>query len=93
MLLGLLLTSLAVMATFPETKTARWLRRWLVEAPAAWLNRRNSVRIAVAMTVITAAIAIGQFAPELMMMMLMGGGEAAIWIVAWPPVNFDRSNA
>ena len=83
MLLGLLLISLAIMAAFPDTKVGKLLRRVLVEAPAAWLDRKKTVRAIVALVIVMAAFTIGQLAPELMMMVLMGGGEAAIWIIAF----------
>jgi hypothetical protein len=36
----------AVVALFPETRVARSLTRWLIEAPARWLNRTAVWRIA-----------------------------------------------
>ncbi|MFC5345076.1 hypothetical protein ACETK8_03610 [Brevundimonas staleyi] len=43
-MLGLAVVTLmaaAVMIGFPETPVARSMRRWLIEAPARWLNRKN----------------------------------------------------
>lgn len=35
----------AITVLFPETGAARWLNRWLIEAPARWLNRTAAWRI------------------------------------------------
>lgn len=39
------LMALAVLVLFPETGAARFLRRWLIEAPARWLNRTTVWRV------------------------------------------------
>lgn len=48
---------LVVMALMPETPFARGLRRWLVEAPAQFLNRTNVWRMLFYSTLIGAGIA------------------------------------
>lgn len=68
----------AVVVLFPETKVARSLTCWLVEAPARWLNRTALWRIAFYSGLIAAGIAMtvlfetegimlyGMLAPEIM---------------------------
>lgn len=72
------LMALAVLVLFPETGAARFLRTWLIEAPARWLNRTVVWRIAFFSALIAAGIAMtllfefeglfvyGLMAPEIM---------------------------
>lgn len=77
------LMALAVLVLFPETRAARFLRRWLIEAPARWLNRTTVwralffgglVAAGVAMTLLFEAeglMVYGFMAPEIAMWALM----------------------
>ena len=73
----------AVVVLFPETKVARSLTHWLIEAPAQWLNRTAVWRIAfysaligagIVMTLLFEAegmIVYGLMAPEIMVWAVM----------------------
>lgn len=77
------LMALAVLVLFPETGAARFLKVWLIEAPARWLNRTALWRIlffggliaaGIAMTMLFEAeglIVYGFMAPEIALWAMM----------------------
>jgi len=72
----------AVVALFPETGVARSLNRWLIEAPARWLNRTAIWRIAFYSALIAAGIAMTVlFETEGLMVYGMMAPEIAAWAV------------
>jgi len=72
MALGAILT----MWRFPHIPLARWLHRWLVEAPAARMARAHPAQLFFLVIVAGVMLAGGE------MILLMGGAEAAM-ALAW----------
>ena len=82
MLIGLVILCVVVMAAFPDTPFARWLHRFLVDAPAVWLSRKISTRAKVMAALAVVAILTAQLAPDLMPF-VAGAGDAAVWLLAF----------
>ncbi len=74
------LMALAVMVLFPETGTARFLRRCLIEAPARWLNRTTVWRVLFFAGLIAAGIAMTMlFEAEGLIVYGFMAPEIALW--------------
>ena len=81
-LAGMTMMVAAITVLFPETILAKSLNRWLVEAPARWLNRTALWRIAFYGGLIAAGIAMTLlFEAEGMMVYGMMAPEIAAWAV------------
>jgi hypothetical protein len=83
MLLMWMLTAMigvmGVMTLFPETASARWLRRVLVDKPADWISRLTPTKIAVALLLLPAFLVLMTSAPELLPLMATVG-DAALFV-------------
>lgn len=65
----LLLAAIAVMGLFPGTEIGKSLHRWLVVAPASWLNGFSWRRALLVSLAAPAVVLIALAAPELMLAM------------------------
>jgi glucose-6-phosphate-specific signal transduction histidine kinase len=78
------LAAVAVMAVCPETDTARVLRRWLVEAPARWLDRMAIWRLLFFAGVLAAGVAMTiLFEFEGLLVYALTAPEILIWAIAF----------
>ncbi len=69
---GLLLVS----ALFPDLPVGKTIRRWLIEAPAAWLNDATPRQMFILVPVILGALVLSIAAPELLPMV----GDVALYV-------------
>ncbi len=79
-LAGMTMVVTAVMVLFPQTDLARSLNRWLVEAPARWLNRTAMWRILFYAGLIAGGfVAVLLFEAEGLMVYRAMASEVVIW--------------
>lgn len=79
-LAGMTMMVAAIMVLFPETRLARNLNRWLVEAPARWLNRTTVWRILFYVGLIAGGfVAVLLFEAEGLMVYRAMASEVFIW--------------
>jgi hypothetical protein len=72
-----ILAAIAVMAAFPEAPVSRFLRRCLVEAPAAWLEGLTLRSFAFSLLALLAMVIVLAAAPEAAAMFFALGADAA----------------
>ncbi len=82
MLVGTFLMIVAAMALFPQTPAARWLRRTLIEAPAAKLNTMSARKAAITVVAVLMLIASGPLLPAELALLLAGDMLAYLEIAA-----------
>lgn len=82
MLFWLFLALVGVMALFPETPTARFLHKWLVDKPAAFLNELTWWRAGVWCGLVVFLLVASISAPEAVVA-LASLGDAAVAFEIW----------
>lgn len=78
---ALFLSAIVVMAFFPATPAARWLRRNLIEAPTAFLDRQKPAKVIAWTLIIGLALLILVVEPRLAMA-LAGVGDLTPFVAA-----------